>query len=49
MTMCENSKQQQYQCAALFNCCDCGGEDCGCSYCWSCNACTECQEEAKGN
>ncbi len=31
-------------CSQLFNCCDCGGNDCGCRYCWSCNACTTCME-----
>lgn len=30
------------ECSELFNCCDCGGNDCGCSYCWSCNACETC-------
>jgi len=30
-------------CADSFNCCDCGGHDCGCSYCWSCNACENCK------
>jgi hypothetical protein len=26
----------------LNDCCDCGGYDCGCAYCWSCNACDAC-------
>ena len=26
-----------------YNCCDCGGNDCGCAYCWSCNACEYCK------
>ena len=30
-------------CAGLFDCCDCGGDDCGCCYCWSCNACDACR------
>jgi len=29
-------------CDDMFDCCDCGGNDCGCSYCWSCNACERC-------
>lgn len=29
-------------CAELFDCCDCGGEDCGCAGCSSCNTCDEC-------
>ena len=29
-------------CDELFNCCDCGGNDCGCAYCFSCNACEIC-------
>ncbi len=34
-----------YECSTMFNCCDCGvsdGDGCGCSYCFSCNACDEC-------
>jgi hypothetical protein len=29
-------------CEKMYNCCDCGGNECGCSYCWSCNACDIC-------
>ena len=32
-------------CEDMFDCCDCGGNDCGCRYCWSCNACDECLDE----
>lgn len=32
-------------CAELYNCCDCGGYDCGCNYCWSCHACEACQND----
>lgn len=39
--MCVNS----INCSEIFNCCDCGGNDCDCSYCWSCNACEECNGE----
>jgi hypothetical protein len=34
---------QPLTCADMgFNCCDCGGEGCGCAYCWSCRACDNC-------
>lgn len=29
-------------CFSVFTCCDCGGKDCGCRYCWSCRACDSC-------
>ena len=29
-------------CSAYYTCCDCGGNECGCAYCWSCNACESC-------
>lgn len=32
-------------CEDFYDCCDCGGNDCGCAYCWSCNACEECLSE----
>lgn len=32
-------------CSEIYNCCDCGGSDCGCGYCWSCNACDDCLNE----
>ena len=32
-------------CEVYYDCCDCGGNDCGCGYCWSCNACEECLSE----
>ena len=34
-------------CEDLYDCCDCGGHDCGCAYCWSCNACESCLEEGE--
>ena len=53
--MCENTKHwgndrkgKPYDCGSMFNCCDCGTRDdegCGCSYCFSCNACEECLKE----
>ena len=30
-------------CRDHYNCCDCGGSDCGCRYCFSCNACDYCK------
>lgn len=38
----ENERGKIMVCTDLFNCCDCGGEECGCTYCWSCKACDEC-------
>lgn len=38
----------EYNCNTMYNCCDCGTRDasgCGCSYCFSCNACDECIKE----
>lgn len=32
-------------CSTLFNCCDCGGADCGCAYCASCRYCENCYED----
>lgn len=29
-------------CGDLYDCCDCGGNNCGCRYCFSCNACEDC-------
>ena len=44
--MCLNvTKENKSTCEELFDCCDCGGNDCGCAYCWSCNACEECKED----
>lgn len=41
-------------CEEHYNCCDCGVVDqdfdgCGCSYCWSCNACEVCLDEEDSN
>lgn len=33
---------KQDTCSDLYNCCDCGGENCGCAYCFSCHACESC-------
>ena len=54
--MCEKSSYlgtdrngKQYDCGSMYNCCDCGTREedkgCGCSYCFSCNACEECLED----
>lgn len=44
--MCENLNSDiTADCSELYNCCDCGGNECGCAYCWSCNACSECHSE----
>ena len=32
-------------CREMYNCCDCGGNDCRCRYCFSCNACEICRGE----
>lgn len=35
-------------CGDMYNCCDCGTTDdcgCGCSYCFSCNACDHCKND----
>lgn len=41
MAECEND----VPCGEQFNCCDCGGNGCGCGGCFSCNACDKCMEE----
>jgi hypothetical protein len=33
---------KKYECSDLYNCCNCGGENCGCGGCFSCNACPTC-------
>lgn len=30
-------------CSDHYNCCDCGGNECGCAYCFSCHACEYCR------
>lgn len=45
---CENDytyKGILYKCDKQFNCCDCGGNECGCHYCFSCKACEFCLKE----
>lgn len=35
----------QWDCHSLYNCCDCGGNQCGCAYCFSCHACSVCLDK----
>jgi hypothetical protein len=35
-------RKRDCNCEDVYNCCDCGGNGCGCGYCWSCNACEDC-------
>lgn len=42
---CEHLQNSKYDCSNLYNCCDCGGNNCGCAYCFSCNACEFCLDE----
>ena len=45
-TKCEEVVQHYTTtCSDLYDCCSCGGNDCGCGYCWDCNACDFCKEE----
>lgn len=37
-----NLKKDECDCHERFNCCDCGGNGCGCSGCFSCHACDIC-------
>lgn len=39
--VCENEKFG-YQCCDAHNCCSCGGNECGCGYCFNCKACDVC-------
>ncbi len=32
-------------CGNYYNCCNCGGNNCGCAYCFSCNACEACKDD----
>lgn len=40
--MCEEIDERGRCCSEHYNCCDCGGNECGCAYCFSCNACSHC-------
>lgn len=39
------ANEKKKDCYDRYNCCDCGGNDCGCAYCFSCNACDNCKED----
>jgi len=39
----EVSDEHNYICSDLYDCCSCGGVDCGCRYCFDCNACDNCK------
>lgn len=45
----EENRCNYGDCEDRYDCCDCGTQDsehgCGCSYCWSCNACDSCKEK----
>lgn len=34
----------EHDCSDLYNCCHCGGNNCGCAYCYACKACDSCLE-----
>jgi hypothetical protein len=36
-------------CYELFDCCSCGDNDCGCRYCFDCNACDSCKDDHPEN
>ena len=38
----ENENDTRCYCDDYYDCCHCGGNDCGCAYCYSCNACEYC-------
>lgn len=43
------NKSGKHDCSTLFDCCSCGSDgdynnDCGCPYCYDCNACEVCKE-----
>lgn len=33
------------ECSEMYDCCRCGGNKCGCAYCFDCNACHVCKGE----
>ncbi|MFL7013635.1 hypothetical protein [Enterovibrio norvegicus] len=42
---CEELDNSGHGCSDNYNCCDCGGHNCGCAYCFSCHACPHCLDE----
>lgn len=43
--LCEELDGRGRGCSEHYNCCDCGGHNCGCSGCFSCNACNHCLDD----
>lgn len=43
--MCEELDDDGCDCSQHYDCCDCGGNDCGCRGCFSCNACEHCMQD----
>ena len=37
--------QGKDDCFSTYNCCNCGGNNCFCSGCFSCNACSVCLDD----
>lgn len=47
-TKCQNAytlRGRVVTCGEQFDCCSCGGNECGCAYCFDCQACEFCIEE----
>ena len=44
-----NSRGERQTCSNLYNCCNCGGNNCGCIYCFSCRACEVCMTEEESH
>lgn len=43
MTIDKVSKvKEKKDCHYFYSCCSCGGNECGCRYCFDCNACEAC-------
>ena len=49
LSKCVNKDETGLTCFELYDCCDCGGIDCGCRYCFSCNACEYCLDKVLGD
>lgn len=45
---CKTYNDVNRTCEYMFDCCDCGGFECDCRGCWSCNACDYCKDEGIG-
>lgn len=40
---CEYLNANGRDCTYMYDCCNCGGADCGCAYCFDCKACDHCK------